>query len=441
MINTKTKQSKGHYVKCKTCFGDIELSYFKLFAIGALILNTFVFFLLFAFIIATYAENKKIDMNLVILGKDLVNYENLRTNSLFLAAYSLNLTYLDQLERYDSEEDETIQKLLLKLPSDKAIEFNETTTSAESELDEHYEAVEELIKDGKSKEAVVYLEENKNFLGAKRLYQEGIDSVMQYIIDIQQNASNIHKIFSLICLIICGSAIIAFLPAVTLIFGFAINRDGIYNKRWKKAKALLLIDTLHNDRLRHLFKDYCKQEHSIENYSFLEEVQEYKHMCDETIEMQMRFFEVVPSDNTKNPTGPTASVQSPTTSSHSSHSSHSKESIDYKPVTEQELEDLENRKYEKALNIYKKYLSMEGEMTINVTKRLVTPIKERLDLFEKKILPMLPEELFRNLESEISIVMLDTHHRFKESIAFKKEMKIEKIKSHFKTDINSVCTQ
>ncbi|KAL9656087.1 hypothetical protein ABK040_007705 [Willaertia magna] len=383
------------------------------------------------------------DVDVLVMRGNIINYEDLRTNTLLLAAYSGNHSYLEKLDKYDDEEDTIIDELIEKLPAAKAEEFNTTTKDAENHLDEEYDYIKELIEEGEGKEAVAYIYENPNFLSYKNQYKQGIDMLLDYILKRQDEVTNLNKVLVLVSLIIIAIAILAFLPAVVMIFAFAINRDSMYNDRWKKANALLLIDTLNNDRLRHLFKNYCKQEHSVENYCFLEEIQEYKTMCDEIVELQMKFFDDSTTSGSeinniemKHSSSASTSTSTVVTDIHV-EIKKDKTNSKIPNVSEQDLEELENRKYEKALNIYKKYLTMEGEMTINISKHLVTPIKERLDMFEKKSLSMLPEDLFKNLESEISIVMLDTHQRFKQSIAFKKEMKIEKIKSHFKTDATS----
>ncbi|KAL9655725.1 hypothetical protein ABK040_004958 [Willaertia magna] len=104
---------------------------------------------------------------------------------------------------------------------------------------------------------------------------------------------------------------------------------------------------------------------------------------------------------------------------------------------EKELKEIEKKKYEMAFDIYTDFLDLNGGNAVNITKAFIEEVKIQLDYFNTGHNEVLAEALFDRATREISIVMLDTHQRFKSSIAFQKQMKITKLVNNKKKKVNN----
>ncbi|KAF0972554.1 hypothetical protein FDP41_009159 [Naegleria fowleri] len=102
------------------------------------------------------------------------------------------------------------------------------------------------------------------------------------------------------------------------------------------------------------------------------------------------------------------------------------------PQLRKYLMSYEKKKFELAKEIYNEFLDMNGSMTVNLSKKKTDVIKHKIEECANSAFPLLEDDLFDSIEREIAQLMLDTHRRFKESLAFKKQMKIDNINTRIK---------
>ncbi|KAL9655735.1 hypothetical protein ABK040_004965 [Willaertia magna] len=296
-----------------------------------------------------------------------------------------------------------------------------------------------------------------DYLYAYNNFTINMDNVLSLVLSKgEQHEKNMLAI-TLIGLIVIAIALVFLLPIMIGIFGLAINRDHIHLKKLKQANAIMLMDTMKDDKLRELFKKQCEEEHSMENFTFLEKVTLYKRLCEESYEVQEKLYGS--ENDTSSSTNSAEMSTTNVTNNNSNNSSVTKNNaaIDNNgggdnmnrqstAVTtnnkkqeklEKELKEIEKKKYEMAFDIYTDFLDLNGGNAVNITKAFIEEVKIQLDYFNTGHNEVLAEALFDRATREISIVMLDTHQRFKSSIAFQKQMKITKLVNNKKKKVNN----
>ncbi|EFC40792.1 RGS and transmembrane domain-containing protein [Naegleria gruberi] len=273
--------------------------------------------------------------------------------------------------------------------------------------------------------------------GGSRNVSDSISILREYSLSLFSTHDKISYVSTSMNLILGVLSLIIVIPALILSFTLSLNKDALHRKRWKKANAIVLLDTMADDRLRDLFRAHCEKEMALENFLFLQEVSIYKDLCIKAIEAQDAMYGADLEIGSAS-----SSIASTTTSS----ITKSKKQKQFKQVTEKagtflqgakvlkkfgwlsdkDIDTVEQKKYEKAFEIYKKFLDMHGYHTINTNKANVQEIKEMVDGFLTGEVDFLPDTLFDTLEREIAELLVDTHRRFKKTLAFQKQMKIEK---------------
>ncbi|KAF0973313.1 hypothetical protein FDP41_008520 [Naegleria fowleri] len=282
------------------------------------------------------------------------------------------------------------------------------------------------------------------------------------VFDAQEKISSVSSSINLAICILCLFIII---PVLILAFVLSINREVIHRKRWKKANAIVLLDTMADEQLAQLFKEHCKKEMALENFLFLQEVSMYKDLCLKAIEIQETLFNSTAHNNnntnnnghnntldeldrTDSGSGGSGGASSPKRGIYRNSGSKSCKSVynlkqaekvltsnlfqnnkvlkRFGWLSEKDMDAIEQRKYEKAKEIYQKFLDISGEYSINTNRHNIQQVKETLRSYESQLIDFLPDTLFDNLEREIAELLVDAHRRFKKTLAFQKQMKIEK---------------
>ena len=77
------------------------------------------------------------------------------------------------------------------------------------------------------------------------------------------------------------------------------------------------------------------------------------------------------------------------------------------------MDEIEKKKFEIAFEIFTDFLDVRGDHSVNISKQFADNVKRFLDHFAKGENDQLPENLFDQVESEMCVLMMDTHHRFK----------------------------
>ncbi|KAL9646137.1 hypothetical protein ABK040_008014 [Willaertia magna] len=405
-----TSSNKSKLYSFDTCCGTIELTGIKIASIIGMSVTVLTFTLIFAVLLAMYitqSDNQTIPF-LVARG-NILQIETQLTDSVVIAVYASNGTNLiDFYHVITQEYNKQLDHLLSFFPKSVAGEFNQSLQEADAQLGLTAQKMLDLARQGKRDEAIKMLF-TEEYLYNKQLHTDALNNLTQAALDYENYNESVSSVLGVICIIAIIVSLALIVPVLIGTFVFAINKDAILKKKWQRANAVMLLDTMSNEKLCKLFRKFCESEHSVENFIFLEKVTYYKQVCDELIDAQMKYY------------GEHSDTDSASEVSGSSSSSKKSK------INEQHLFELEKKKYEIALEIYTDCLDIKGDHSVNINKKLADEVKDQLDLFNTKQIPTLPINLFETTESEIAIVMLDTHHRFKQSIMFLKEMKLEKV--------------
>ena len=441
------KMMNGTY-HVNTCCGEMELSMVKVLAIIGMVVNT-VSFLVIAILICI-AQSKEVNQDVEILNTRTnvyIHYVYINSYTL-MAAYSGNTSYLSYYYAYKDVLHQELEELVAKLPKQVTSSFNDTNVNInDGYLQVVLAQAVKMVEVGNYTQAVALLTSD-NYTSKELVYKAIMDAIMGYVLTSQREVQQDSLIDVSITLSIIGISVIVIVPIIIFVFCFAIKRDSLYLQRLKKAKAVALIDTMNNEKLRELFKQHCKKEYSLENFEFLTQVQEYKKLCEQVMELAQTLSDgestssstVTPS--TKSAPGTSLSVSdisksismddigNESVSSASSNNNRKKCPHHGKSIAELEtaLEEVETKKFTLASDIFRVFLNVNGEKSVNITKQDAENIKAELNMFQNHQIQALRDDLFEELENAVSIVMLDSHYRFKESIEFMKAMKIDKIK-------------
>ncbi|KAF0973600.1 hypothetical protein FDP41_008304 [Naegleria fowleri] len=431
-------------VSIQTCCGILELTWMKVLAVLGMIVCAFSFFVLLALLIYGQNSSAKQDIAILVARSNLMLYQAWIDAYTLVAAYSRNASYMWYYYEYQDDVKNLTNYLYEVVPKDTYNVSEATRVTRNLEISNDIAA--KLISNGNFTQAVSFLTSDR-FLSERASYGELQDSLLLYVLNSQKQAIESSEIATLTSLIYLSVALAITLPSVVFILGFAINRDGIYQKRLQRARAIELQDTMNNPKLRALFKKHCMKELNQENFDFLEQVDVYKKLCE-------HLFELVHSEDDSSTNSGDTSLHSPphgvtnqdhhssivlqvpnlpntmtASSSLSGLETSKKRQQSFSSATDlgNEVELMEARKYTLVKDIYNTFLDVNGMKSLNITKSSADVIKNALEQYENKTIHSLSDTLFDKLERDISITLLDSHFRFKQSMDFLKEMKIKKI--------------
>ena len=276
-----------------------------------------------------------------------------------------------------------------------------------------------LLRQGSYQQDAIDTVNSQDYKDTDNLFYSGLTSLLNYVVTSEQSKDNSVIASNLVQLVIIVIALVIVLPVLVFVFTYAINRDSLYLEKIRRANSIMLLDTIADSNLRSLFKAHCEKEKSTENFLLLEKIHNYKAMCERVDDLNMKLY----GDSTISDTA-SASSKTDSTATAESVPKLKKEQV---AKYEKELNEMEGKKYELAFEIYSYHLDINGDMAANVTKSKCDKVKVQLDNYNTKQIESLPLDLFKQIEKEVCLTMMDTHNRFKSSIAFQKEMKIHKL--------------
>ncbi|KAL9649412.1 hypothetical protein ABK040_014322 [Willaertia magna] len=413
--NSKTsktsKVSTAALLQLNTCCGTVELSSVKIVSIIGIIFTTIAFVMLSGIIIAVRSiENGQNGIEIAVGRGEIRTLREKLTAATLLALYSdTPLLYVNIHNETTITYLNTFAELIEEFPEGFSNGWLNKYSGNNSIIGIEMKVMA-LVKEGKRQEAFMLLNVT-NYANLYSSFITDLNEVLDLALDKERISEENVDSITIVGLVVIGIALAILFPAMIAIFIFAINRDQVNLRKIKQANAILLMDTMNNDKLRELFKKQCEKELSLENFKFLEKVTIYKRYCEQSFTIQEKLY------------GSEQSTSSDTTSN-TTNASNKKQA-----VTEQDLRNIENKKYESAFDIYTDFLDINGGNAVNISKAFIEEVKIHLDNFNTGNNEILPEVLFDNAAREISIVMLDTHQRFKASLAFQKEMKIHKLQT------------
>ncbi|EFC43416.1 predicted protein [Naegleria gruberi] len=408
-------------ITLRTCCGVVELTSMKLACLLGMMVTVIGLLVLAGVAVAAFvATTTKSTDILIAVGKVTSIFES--SNALVLkytyTGYSSEDQRLLVQEEYKNS-TQTLKKTLqtiLKNVDDASIQtmFNSTTVEASNNWDGANSQILLIIRT-QPEDAKTRLS-STSYNTIKTTFQEGLDKLVTFVQEKESTKDKNVLAITLVQLIVIAVSLFVILPIIVFVFTYAINRDSLYLEKIRRANAVMLMDTMEDDGLRTLFKIHCEKEKSTENFLLLEKIHYYRSLCERSIDLQMRLFgeSNVQSDVSSEISG---------VSGDSAHSGKKKLS----PL-EKEYAEVEAKKYEVAFEIFTEFLEVTGDMAVNISHVLTDAVKDKLDSYNDKQIETLPEDMFNILEKETCLVMMDTHHRFKQSLAFQREMKIDKIK-------------
>ncbi|EFC49508.1 predicted protein [Naegleria gruberi] len=451
-----SNHKKKQLFKVKTCCGTIELSVFKLFALAALFVNTLAFVwlaVLLSLIYVNQIDQYTLETTPSLKATQSIQYTRAMMSYLTkVTAYSStcaplllqyeNFTYYNEtmyINRFEAD----YLALMSDLNASKAVLSQEIVNNLENSsfMGKDLEAYQ-LLKNGQPLEALKLLESNEYVKQYKMEKDTVVDPISSYFEALGLKKTYEMSFLSLMGLIVVACVFAFVVPLFIFILVCAFNRDSLHLERLNRANAVMLMDTMNNEILRDLFKKHCEIEYASENFSILEKINEYKQLCEKSFEIQVALFDI--ENNGPNeldvsspvkrrpgtveiefPSSPISPMRRKQSSADNRDSKRMK--LFKRQYSEKDLERIEQEKYEIAFEIFTDYLDVNGERSININKTLSDKVKEQMDGYAKGMIDFLSDNLFDIVELEVCVVLLDTHYRFKESLSFQKQMKIDKI--------------
>ena len=449
----------GSMLKIRTCWGTIELSWLRTLSLLSLLVNFAAFCLLVAILAEIYVSQKNNDFTIVEYTVDAARFRDLITHGVKSATmYSLCLPLLNTssiagnltnaeftqkmvakekaiFDRYYARFGTFLDKVFNLLTSEDIQSLNFDTrdyTNATSLLMET--EIMGLVNQGRSFEAFSILM-NSTYQSISETTNK-LEPIVKYVNEKELNINKKLTDESLASLVVVCVSMSIVIPVVILTLICALNRDSVHRRRLRKAKAIMLLDTLSDANLRELFKAHCVKEFSSENFNCLVKIASYKQLCDKSWEIKTVLYD---DNKSVSSGGDTTSVTGSVASSVISDETTKKKNKKQKNMySECDLEEVEKQKSEVAFEIYSEFLELHGEQAVNISKKLVEPIKTEIDACNNKEhgIVFLSDSLFDTVEQELAIVMLDSHQRFKQSMAFQRKMKIANINNKVRAQKN-----
>ncbi|KAF0976117.1 hypothetical protein FDP41_004792 [Naegleria fowleri] len=424
LSNRKSSLSNKRGIQIEMSCASFALSPTKCLLLSVLILNIAAFCILLGLLINVFVHKKEQRILSVEMRGQALLYSEILSSSARLAAYSKNSNITSMfVERYQTYYPQYISLLnqVFELIPPQVITtlLNRTSERFNLTQDEPVvmeNAAIELIKQGKQAEAVAILDSD-HYADEKDDYNNDLNAYVDYLKneEVKKDDAISNETLASMVVVVVLMAIVLPVVVITLIASF--NNEKQQRAKIEKAKAIMLQDTMSDAKLRELFKKHCEKEFSLENFYLLDRIQEYQSLCDKSFEIQSSLFEMRTSGSEDN------AASTATSRSNSSGGENKKRGNT--TYSEKDLEMVEKQKRVLALYIHDTHININGSMPVNINKKFGDQV-----MFEiAKESPVLPETLFDGIQHEIFMVMGDTHHRFKQSLAFQKKMKIDNIKS------------
>ncbi|EFC36451.1 RGS domain-containing protein [Naegleria gruberi] len=401
---SKTSKTSGGF-SVATCCGTVELNCIRVLSILGMMINIIAFVAMAVVISVAFSVSTTNETELLILRADANLMSEVAASSLKIAVYS-NQTepYISRWKTTKDKAVAAIASIVDALPPDVFLRLLNGSTyfnSSAIPVNPYEQQVVNLLKSGKQKEAITLIE-SKNYTSYSLGWKNVVSNLLTYAKELARNKNDYLLTSSSVNMGLIGFSILLVVPIVLAIFIMAINREGVSQKRLKKANAVMLLDTLQDHALKALFRKHCETERCLESFEFLEKIHYYKEFCNDSFDIQVKLYD-------------------------SSHPTQTE-----KKSLESDLKEVEQKKYEVAFEIFTEFIDEHGEKALVVTSHLCEDVKMKLDHFNTGQSDHLSDELFDKLQTEVAIHLLDCHARFKQSIAFQKKMKIQDIRSKTK---------
>ncbi|EFC42751.1 predicted protein [Naegleria gruberi] len=400
--------------KIHTCCGIMEFNCLKLTSMLALAVSLTAFTFLIVIIALNYSVVTDISSRIGVLQTDATYYREMMKMASRIAADSeynrtIALEYVDIYQNCFDNYYKSINSLYIVVPSE-VIPYIRMNISREETMSRR--AV-------KSELAALELVKTFNYSGAKFIldsdnynylltgYSSEVQPVLDYAQAVSDGYANADLAVTTTSLVVIAVSMAIVIPIMIVFVCLSVTKDTSKEKQLRQVRKYLLIDTINDSVLCEKFKEFCKLERSEENFAVLEKINDYKKLCQRSFDIQVVLYD---NDELSG-----SDMVSDTTTS-SNETTDSKKKKNKKGFTEKDLFEIEKKKFELAFEVFTDYLDVRGDHSININKNLADKVKQFLDFFAKGENESLPESLFDAIETDVSILMMDTHHRFKAMI-------------------------
>ncbi|EFC45574.1 predicted protein [Naegleria gruberi] len=195
------------------------------------------------------------------------------------------------------------------------------------------------------------------------------------------NEDEYMNINAIIDLSLVGFVLIIIIPSIGLILIKSAVNDNKFMEKLQKADARIVIETIADPRYQSYFKELCKEHNQLSKYLFMERVQLFNEICQRVFTLQDEIEEGVNLEMSK------------------------------KMLIE--IDDLEAKKFELSFELITEYLDLGSDTFLGFRlvgrKRSIEKIKKIFDTQSMN----LPENLFKNIQSNVSLNLLPIYKLFK----------------------------
>ncbi|EFC42593.1 predicted protein [Naegleria gruberi] len=395
-----------------TCCGILELNCLKMTSLAALVVSLFAFTALIAIISLNYSVVATYHSSLETLETSGTYYRELMKLSARAAVTAdynrtLSLEYVDLYNSYFKEYYVVMNNLIANVPPSVLYwnQHNMLRENVKSRKAVNMEvAMMSQVTNGNYTAALRSLDSDqyKDLLTG---YEEEVQSIIDYVADLKYSNAEMDLATTTVALIIICISLAIVIPVLIVFVLLSVQKDNSKEKQLRQVKKYMIMDTINDPSVVEKFKDFCKQERSEENFALLEKINEYKKLCERSFDIQVFLFDTDVLSS---------SDQFSETTTSSTEDASKKKNKAKKGYTEKDLMEIEKKKFEIAFEIYSEFLDVRGDRSVNISKAFADNVKQHLDYFAKGENESIPESLFDSVEYEMCVLMMDTHHRFKQ---------------------------
>ncbi|EFC42592.1 predicted protein [Naegleria gruberi] len=390
-----------------TCCGILELNCLKMTSFLALIVSLFAFASLIVIISVNYSIVAGFKATLANLDTDGTYYRELMklsARAAVTAEYNrtLSLEYVNLYNNYYYLYYVDLNATIANVPASVLYwnQHNMLRDDVKSRRAVKMEITMMVQVTSGNYSAALQTLDSAQYKDLLTGYQEEVQSIFDYADNMKEQSANLDLATTTAALIIACTSIVIVVPVLIVFIVLSVKKDNSKEKQLRQVKKYMIMDTINDPSVVEKFKDFCKQERSEENFALLEKINEYKKLCERSFDIQVFLFDT--------------DVLS--SSDQFSEMTSSKEEQSKKGYTEKDLLEIEKKKFEIAFEIYSEFLDVRGDRSVNISKAFADNVKQHLDYFAKGENESIPESLFESIEYEMCVLMMDTHHRFKQHL-------------------------
>ncbi|EFC45575.1 predicted protein [Naegleria gruberi] len=210
------------------------------------------------------------------------------------------------------------------------------------------------------------------------------------------NEDEYMNLNAIIDLVLSVFVLIIIIPSTAILLIKSAVNDNKFLEKLKKADARVVIETIADIRLQNEFKELCKEHNQLSKYLFMERVQSFNEICQRVFALQDEIEEGVNLEMSK------------------------------KMLIE--IDQLESKKFELSFELITEYLDLGSDTFLGYPliggKKAAEKIKKIFDTQSVH----LPENLFKNVQSNVSLNLLPIYKLCKSNQQRKRNQRMKLMK-------------